>query len=585
MQELPKLYELIRDDFSVFVEEILGLENEDFHNDIDNIISNEEYKRICIAVARDHGKSTHLSVAYPLWEIAKNHGQRILLVSSTSATSVKFLAQVLNHIEKNEKYKDWAEAIDPTGVGVVPQKRLVGRREEKWTGEAITIKREDLNLKDYTVQSVGLFGSILSGRADIIIVDDLVNQKNSETQDQRDKVKDWVFTTLMPILVPGGRFIYLGNTWHQDDLVADLLKNPQFHYRKKMPAIIQESAHRDLWNTWADIYLREDIEIAEKNKLGTQYYLENKTAMDEGTQVLWEKRHPYSDLYLKRLENSYAFMRMYQCDPSQRPNQKILDVWIQKAIERGKNLILQDEPRAGLIMADTTGGLDLAISMKETADDTAFITLDRVEVGDGEFQSGDYIIRNIDRGKMTPNDVRNMVQSKYYAIGHTGIRVETVAYQESMKRDLADMAIPVKGHQTGGEKNDSDIGINSIAILLELGKLVIPYGRNDARTIDIVSKLLNEMRSWPDGHTGDSLMALWFAYLEMRDHKGRGFVAPKSVYVGVRIDTVGKTQEEIDKQLDLATIRADEDRRAGKTVHHSVLAPTEDTNIVRRFTF
>ena len=90
-----------------------------------------------------------------------------------------------------------------------------------------------------------------------------------------------------------------------------------------------------------------------------------------------------------------------------------------------------------------------------------------------------------------------------------------MAYQEAIQRDLDDAGIPVRGYHTGGEKKDPLIGINSIAIWAELGKLVLPYNNTDPETIRLVSMLMNEMRAFPDGHTGDSLMALWFAFSEM----------------------------------------------------------------------
>lgn len=580
-----ELNELVTRDFATFVEEIVGLDNEEFHNEMDDIISKPDYKKIAIAISRDHGKSTHLSVAYPLWEMAKNHNVRILLVSSTGATSMKFLAQILNHIQKNDKYQEWARWVDSERRGVIPQQRNRGSREEKWSSEAITINRNDLNLKDYTIQSIGLFGSVLSGRADIIIVDDLVNQKNSETYDQREKVKDWFHTTLEPILVPGGRIIYLGNTWNQDDLIAELLKDPQVDYKKRVPAILSESNNRDLWNQWADIFLREDIDIIEKNKLGKEFYEANKAQMDDGVKVLWPSRHSYGSLFLKRLRNSYSFARMYQCDPSLNPNQKVKEEWIQKALERGKNLRLTDQPREGLIMKDTTGGLDLAISQKTTADDTAFLTLDKVDIGNGEFNPGDLIIRNIKRGKFTPAQTRKMVADDYATIGHTGIRVESVAYQDAMRRDLGEWGIPVKGHHTGGEKNDSDIGVNSIAILLELGKLVLPYDNSDANTIDTVNMLLNELRSWPDGHTGDSLMALWFAFLEMRDHAGRGFTIPRTQVAVIEEAMAGLTQEEIDKKIDTETMRESEAVRSGRVYIPNREFGSGQQPYVRKYTF
>jgi hypothetical protein len=559
--ETPLIFEEITTNLATFIEEIVGLENAPFHNEIDDVLSDPLYKKICIAVARDHGKSTHLSIAYPLWQIAKNHNLRILLVSSTSSIASSFLREILNHIEGNARYQSWATVIDPYKRGIVPKRKKRFKRDENWTGNAITVQREVLTIKDPTINAVGLFGSILSKRADIIIMDDVVNQQNSETEDQRKKIIDWVYTTVMPVLTPEGRFIYLGNTWHADDLVSHLLKDPQMDYKKRLGAIISEPLYPELWQRWASMRLNESIGLKERLKEAQDFYNANEEEMKQGVKVLWPERHGYGSLYLKRLSNSYAFERMYQCDPTTNPDQKIKEEWLDRAKKRGENLRLQDTPREGLIMELTASGLDLAISEKETADDTALFTLDRVKVGNGVIMPGDYIIRNIRRGKMSPNKVREMIKEHNSVVNPLGIRVESVAYQEAMVRDLADLGVDnVRGYHTGGEKNDPDIGVNSLAILLELGKLIIPYDLSDPRTIQLCSQLVNEMRSWPGGHTGDSLMALWFAFSEIRDLTNTAYTVPNILGLNKQEVDVHdpKVRKEEEKKIDLARQLEDE---------------------------
>ena len=521
-----ELYKVCDSSFKTFVEEIVGLENEEFHDKIDDAIANPDYHKVAISFPRGHGKSTHLSIMYPLWRIAKDHNLRILIISSSSLTSKSFLSEIMGHIESNPKYKAFAQWEDSKRVGVVPKMRNYRKTQENWSGDSIIIDRDDLNLKDPTIHALGVFGSILSKRADIIICDDVVNQENSATEEQRRKVIDWIYTTIMPVLVPGGQFLYLGNTWHQDDLVAHLLKDPLFDYRDRMPSIIHESNNLELWNVWTELILDETYCVEDRKKNAEEYYQQNKEAMDEGTEVLWPSRFTYKDLYLLRLSNSYAFARMYQCDPSNRPDQKFNDKWLERAVEKGKLLKLQDEKRTEFDSELTTEGVDLAISLEETADDTCKLTLDRVRHGTELYNKGDYVIRQIKRGKMTPNETRMMIKTDDAFIQPDGIRVESVAYQEAMVRDLEDMGIPVHGYHTGGEKHNSDIGVNSLAIIAELGKLIIPFSSKDPRTVNLCSKLINEMRAFPDGHTGDSLMALWFAFSEMRDLTGKRLLVP-----------------------------------------------------------
>lgn len=517
VKRLAETLKLITDNFRIFVSEIIGLDNAPFHRELDDCLSCELNKKICIAWPRGHGKSTHLSIAYPLWEIGRNHNMRILLVSSTAETARHYMTEIIGHIERNQKYQLWAKAIDPKNKGVVPKMRGYHKREENWAGDSIIVDRDNIGIKDPTINAVGLFGSILSSRADIIIVDDLVDQQNSATEEQRQKIKDWVYTTLMPVLVPGGRFIYLGNTWHMDDLISNFLKDPQFDVRKHMSAIIHEANRQDLWQEWANFHLDESLPPEEKKTKATAFYTEHKKEMDEGIEVLWPEWYPYPDLYLMRITNPYSFARMYQCDPSIRPNQKFLEKDIEKALHKGRNLVLQDEPPTEYEADYTVSGLDLAISQQVWASDTVLLTLDRVKVGNNEIKTGDYIIRNVERGKFSPNEVRERVLRHYHKVKPLGIRVESVGFQQSMSLDLGERGIPIRSYRTGGEKHDPDIGVNSLAILLSQNKLVLPYSNKDARTRQLVTQLINEMRSYPEGHTGDSLMALWFAFSEIRD--------------------------------------------------------------------
>ncbi len=516
--------------FRLFFKKIIGLKNAPFQDELDDIISNPLYKKIAIAYARDHGKTTHLSIAYPLWEIAKNHNLRIILVSSTSNVTQTFMTEIIGHIEKNERYQLWAKTIDPIHKGVVPQFKGVRKSNEKWSGSSIIIDREDLNLKDPTINAVGLFGAILSKRADIIIVDDLVNQVNSMTEEQRLKVIDWFYTTILPVLVPGGRILYLGNTWHMDDLVARLLKDPQFDYRKKRAAIIHESNHPELWKEWATIILDESLEVLIRKEKAESFYQANKDKMEDGVEVLWPDRWSYKELYLKRLSNSYAFERMYQCDPANRPNQKIKDEWIEVALKKGITYKLSKLPHSDYTIQIACSGLDLAISEESGSDDTVLLTLDKIQYSQGELKAGDFIIRNIQRGKFSPNKVLELLKDNLDNDLVTSARVESNGYQKAIALDMQDKGYEnrITSYHTGIEKNDPDTGVNSLAVLLENGKLIMPSDPTDYETGRLISQLANEMRSFPDGHTGDSLMALWFALSEIREKTGNSLTIPSS---------------------------------------------------------
>lgn len=197
-----QLYSFCRDDFKSFMEAIVGLKNEPFHNELDDNISSVNHRKIAISAARGHGKSAHISIGLPLWLMANNHNLRILLISSTAQVAKSFLSEVVGHIDRNDEYKLYSKFVDPMQLGVIPRVKNWAKMREHWSSDSIVIDRDQLNLKDPTINAVGLFGSILSKRADVIICDDIVTQENSATEIQRKKVIDWIYTTIMPVLVP-----------------------------------------------------------------------------------------------------------------------------------------------------------------------------------------------------------------------------------------------------------------------------------------------------------------------------------------------------------------------------------------------
>lgn len=567
-----RIVDLIKNNFDLFIKEIIGNENSPFQDEIANVISDNNNKKIAVALARGSGKSTILSFSYPCWLIAKDHNIRILIVSATQEASSGFVSQIVELIETNEKYNAWSKIIDTKGIGVTPQLKKNKNIQKKWTGRKFQIARESQE-KDPTVEGVGLFGSILSKRCDVLIIDDIVTQENSATEEQRRKTIEWVDTTVLPVLSQGGRLICLGNTWAPGDFIDRAIANPLFDYTKKVPAILHEADRRDLWDKWANMLMDKDVSTPqERQKNAEVFYEENKEEMQRGIELLWPKNFnkeknkwfgfDYGELYLERINNPYAFSRMRLCDTSVRPNQKIKEEWIEVSVRKGNDLKLQDFSREGLIMALTTAGLDLAVSDKSSADDTCLVVLDKVSVGNGTLEVGDYIIRNIYRDKYSPNQTRELVKHVYEASNPLGIRVESNAFQMAMVRDLEEMGIPVRAYHTGGEKFDPNIGVNSISLMMERGKFVIPYSQNDARTRSECSKLINEMRAWPDGHTGDCLMACFFSFSEMRDSYGGGYTYPTktetigdiTVTSGNYVTMTKEEKEEAARQLDIQTM-------------------------------
>lgn len=495
---LKKLWRIhSRRNLEAFSNNVLDFKNADHHKDWYRILQNGKLSHIALAAPRGHTKTTCFSVNYPLWEISRNANVRILLVSNAETQSQSFLREIVSRIERDETYVDYAGQLKPD-------------KPDKWSAREVIIKRPQLNLKDPTISTVGVGGTILSKRADIIICDDVLNFENTRTLEQRQKLKEWFYSVLLPVLAPGGRVIFVGTVWHPQDLLNELLADPGWDYRKKYKAIVQWPTNMDLWQEWYGIRMEGTEESKDRADL---FFTGHYKALHEGVQVMWPDYFTFASLYLIWRSNRVAFEKAYQNNIVSREDQKFKEEWLVRAMERGANLRLMKSMTADQRkeFKGLAGGIDLAASEKEQADDNVMLSLGLRRLDDMVQLLG------LERGKYSPNAWRKTIGDNYRGFVHDRIIVESNAYQVSLTRDMQEQNLPIVGFTTGGEKFDPYIGVESLAILFENDRIILPYDKTDPTTVAAIDQLVDELRSFPVGHTGDSAMALWFAYTALRD--------------------------------------------------------------------
>ena len=159
---------------------------------------------------RGSAKSTAATITYTTWSIGRNPAIRALLAfASMEAQGLAFARQLDHIITKNERFISVFGELKPA-------------KPEKWDETEKIVRRPTppSGLKDPTISVVGLGSAVPSKRADVVICDDLVTMENAYSDIQRAKVIRFVFQTLFPILVPGGRRIIIGSRWDERDLYS-----------------------------------------------------------------------------------------------------------------------------------------------------------------------------------------------------------------------------------------------------------------------------------------------------------------------------------------------------------------------------
>ncbi|MCK9468871.1 MAG: hypothetical protein M0Q49_05590 [Porticoccaceae bacterium] len=169
---------------------------------------------VLILAPRGSAKSTAVSVNYTTWKIGRNPLIRFLLCfQSMEAQGFAFARQIETILESNDRFIKIFSKLKPD-------------KPERWTSSEMIVNRVEPpgGLKDPTIAIVGVGSAIPSKRADEIIGDDLVTEKNAYSKTLQDQLERFMFTSLSPILVPGGRRIFTGTTWDPDDLYARIIK-------------------------------------------------------------------------------------------------------------------------------------------------------------------------------------------------------------------------------------------------------------------------------------------------------------------------------------------------------------------------
>lgn len=148
-------------------------------------------------------------------------------------------------------------------------------------------------------------------------------------------------------------------------------------------------------------------------------------------------------------------------------------------------------------------GVDLAIQQHSGADLTVFFTI--LVHPDGTRE-----VLNIESGRLAGPEIVQKIQQIHHR--YQGIvYVENNAAQDFIVQFTRyGSAVPVKPFTTGRNKAHPEFGVEGLAAEMAAGKWIIPSG--GGRLHPEVDAWINELLYYdPRSHTGDRLMASWFA--------------------------------------------------------------------------
>lgn len=195
-------------------------------------------KKGMLLAFRGAGKSIIANTSKVLTEVAADPVKsRILIVSKTLTQAQTDLKPIKWHIEHNQEFKALFGSL---------------KSSQKWDLSAIDTNKKSQAFKEHSILCAGIDTSFVGQHFTLIIGDDLVDDKNSATMVQRDKLRRWFYEVLLPCLEAGGEIWLLGTRYHFDDLYGKLLKGEMKRHYIRIPALNKKNE-----STWPQMYSTE----------------------------------------------------------------------------------------------------------------------------------------------------------------------------------------------------------------------------------------------------------------------------------------------------------------------------------------
>lgn len=250
---------------------------------------------LAIAAPRGEAKSTLVSQLFTLYCLVTQKKRYALIVMDSIDQAYPMLEAIKVELEFNQRLRvDFPEIA---GQGRV------------WQAATIITKA---NQKVQVAGSGKKLRGLRHGayRPDLVVLDDIENDEQVRSPEQRDKLHDWLKKTVLPLGAAGDKLdvVYIGTILHYDSVLNRTLSSKAWK-TAKFKALIRQPDDMSLWDKWEDFYLNEGEAVADA------FYSQNKSAMDKGAVVSWAARPILTLMKIRARDGHATFDSEYQNDP------------------------------------------------------------------------------------------------------------------------------------------------------------------------------------------------------------------------------------------------------------------------------
>ena len=445
-----------------------------------------------------HGKTTIVSELLPIWAICKDPNIRIANIAKDEKAAQDNTRSIQSELMQNEPL---IEAFGP----FKPEDD-----SKAWSLTRFDVEKRSRRGRSSTFAAFGA-GSrgTLGYRSDWSVCDDVVTDKNSETPEQRDKLKQW-FNQGPRTMAEGasGRLTVVGTLFHPEDLYHDLREQ-----------VLPDSGE-PMWK-------------------GETF----SAVTDWDTQeVLWPEERPWLWLMEQKVGfGTLDFNKRYcnvAVDASRMVfrDEYIRGGWVGKQKYPG---CLDRHYVIGDYSPDwrRVSGFDPAVGTRSRS--SKFCAHVVLAAGSCQKHERCYWFVDIERDQMTLPQQVDVILAKHEKYDLNKSMIEANSYQAGLfqavqhKMGEAGVRYDVQPHYTSRtNKPDPELGVQAMSPIFENGEVHIPWGNPASQRK--MQVLVDELIQYP-GRTTDTVMATWFAWKQLQES------APKFMSFN-RLDSNAKTK-------------------------------------------
>jgi len=191
------------------------------HDKMFNALDDENIQKLVIAMPRGWGKTSIVNKAYPAKKMVFQDKHYIIPISSTGSSAIEFSENLKSELLSNEDLVPIFGSIRSSGTGYGQG----GFSTLEWvtsTGIKVMPRGAGQQIRGR------LFGNY---RPDLYIVDDLEDDEAVESEERREKLKNWFLSAVknsVEFSDPTWRIIVIGTILHEDSLLANLLDDTKY---------------------------------------------------------------------------------------------------------------------------------------------------------------------------------------------------------------------------------------------------------------------------------------------------------------------------------------------------------------------